>query len=147
MDRSDSRSALAHFAGTPLIGLVAPRQPRRWHRRGLSAGAETGLSCSHTSCPTLPRPLRRRVPRGCASQLFTPSVAFAWRHEARLPVGPLAGENFTTRQASLHAADGWLAPSSRRLDPALQRPGLPRRWRAAAKVAGSLLWRDFHPLV
>src|SRR5215831_10597755 len=47
MGRSDSRSALAHFTGTPLIGCDAPRPPLSWHPRDLTAGAETGLSCSH----------------------------------------------------------------------------------------------------
>src|SRR5262249_44166125 len=101
MGRSDSRSALTPFAVVPLIGLGAPRPPRGRHPRGLSAGAETGLSCSHTGCPTIPRPLRRRVRRGCASQLFTPSMAFAQRHEARLPVGP------TFRSGHLHDAAGF----------------------------------------
>jgi hypothetical protein len=94
MDRSDSRSALAHFTGLPFIGLDAPRPPSRWHPQGLPAGAETGLSCSHDGCPTVPRPLRRGVPWGCVSKLFTPSVAFASPYRARLPVGPLAGSLF-----------------------------------------------------
>src|SRR5258708_7758593 len=45
--RSDSRSALTHFAVRRLIGLGAPRPPVSWHPTGLTAGAETGLSCSH----------------------------------------------------------------------------------------------------
>src|SRR5216683_2720527 len=53
----------------------------------------------------------------------------------------------STRQASLHAADRWLAPSQRGLDPALRRPGLPERRRAATKVTWSLLWPDLHRLV
>jgi len=90
-DHSDSRSALPHFTGTPLIGFVAPSPPLGWHPRGLTAGAETGLSCSHDGFPIVPRPLRRRVLRCCASKLFTPSMAFARGHEARLPVDPLRG--------------------------------------------------------
>jgi len=35
--------------------------------------------------------LRRRVLRGCASKLLTPSMAFALVPRARLPVGPLRG--------------------------------------------------------
>jgi hypothetical protein len=66
MSRSDSRSALTHFTGTPLIGLDAPRPPLRWHPKGLTAGAETGLSCFHDGCLTVPRPLRRRVLWGCS---------------------------------------------------------------------------------
>src|SRR6059058_5735784 len=48
----------------------------------------------------------------------------------------------STRQASLHAADWWLARSRGALDPALRRPGLPERRRAATQVAWSLLWPD-----
>ena len=36
-----------------------------------------------------PRPLRRRVLRGCISKRFTPSMAFAQSCQARLPVAPL----------------------------------------------------------
>jgi len=54
----------------------------------------------------------------------------------------------TTRQASLHVADRWLAPSQHgRLDPALRRPGLPERRRAATKVTWFLLRPDLHRLV
>jgi len=53
----------------------------------------------------------------------------------------------STRQASLHAADRWLAPSQRGLDPALRRPGLPERRRATTKVTWFLLWPDLHRLV
>jgi hypothetical protein len=104
MGRSDCRSALAHFTGRPLIGLGAPRPPVSWHPTGLTAGAETALSCSHDGCLTIPRPLRRRVPRGCMSKLLTPSMAFAFTIQARLPVVPF-GHTLSTRQASLHAAD------------------------------------------
>ena len=89
--RSDSRSALTHFAVWRLIGLGAPSPPGGWHPTGLTAGAETGLSCFHDGCLTIPRPLRRRVPRGCASKFFTPSMAFALSSRARLPVVPSRG--------------------------------------------------------
>jgi hypothetical protein len=65
LSRSDSRSALAHFTGIPFIGFDAPSPPLRWHPKGLTAGAETVLSCSHDGCLTVPRPLRRRVRQGC----------------------------------------------------------------------------------
>src|SRR5438445_279463 len=74
MGRSDSRSALAHFTGIPRIGSDVPSPSLRWHPRDLTAGAETGLSCSHDGCLTIPRPLHRRVPRGCWSKFFTPSM-------------------------------------------------------------------------
>jgi len=89
--RSDSRSALAHFTGRPLIRFDAPRPSLRWHPRDLTAGAETGLSCFHDGCLTVPRPLRRRVPRGCASKFFTPSMAFTLGSRAQLPVVPSRG--------------------------------------------------------
>ncbi len=57
------------------------------------------------------------------------------------------GSSLSTRQASLHAADRWLAPSQRGLDPALRRPGLPERRRAAMKVTWFLLRPDLHRLV
>src|SRR5215813_15147229 len=55
------------------------------------------------------------------------------------------GGGISARQVSLHAADRWLAPSQfGRLDPALRRPGLPERRRAATKVPWYLLRPDFH---
>jgi hypothetical protein len=95
MTSSDSRSALPHFVGfsayrvrrsqsTGSVGLP----------NGLTAGAETGLSYSHDDSPTIPRPLRRRVLRGCTSKRFTPSMAFAPSCQARLPVAPLRAFHF-----------------------------------------------------
>ena len=90
MTSSDSRSALPHF-----VGLSAYRVRRSQSTvsvglpSGLTAGAETGLSCSHDDCPTIPRPIRRRVLQGCMSKRFTPSMAFAPSCQARLPVAPL----------------------------------------------------------
>jgi hypothetical protein len=136
MGRSDSRSALPPFTVVPLIGFGAPRPPVGWHPPGLSAGAETGLSCSHTGCPTIPRPLRRRVLRGCASQLFTPSMAFAQRHEARLPVGPALADGassrrgrlrFMLRTGGLHRPSaGWTPRFAARVSP--HGGGLLQRW-------------------
>jgi len=59
----------------------------------------------------------------------------------------LAETILSTRQASLHAADRWLAPSQGGLDPALRRPGLPERRRATTKVTWFLLRPDLHRLV
>ena len=110
MGRSDSRSALPHFKLISLIKFAPPSPPLGWHLRGLTAGAKTGLSCSHNGCPAVPRPLRRRVPRCCISKLFTPSMAFAKSHQARLPVDPLQGNlsrrgrlRFMLRTGGLHS--------------------------------------------
>ena len=107
--RSDCRSALTHFTVTRLIGLAAPRPPVGWHPTGLTAGAETALSCSHDGCANVPHPLRRWVLRGCCSKLFTPSLAFVCSPETRLPVGLLTeGRSrrgrfrFMLRTAGLH---------------------------------------------
>ena len=95
MTSSDSRSALPHF-----VGFSAYRVRRSQSTSsvalssGLTAGAETGLSCSHDDSPTIPRPLRRRVLRGCISKRFTPSMAFAPSCQARLPVAPLRALHF-----------------------------------------------------
>jgi hypothetical protein len=110
MGRSDSRSALAHFTGMPLIGFDAPSPPVRWHPTGLTAGAETGLSCFHDGFLTVPRPLRRRVHRGCISKFLTPSMAFATECQARLPVGPLRGECFRRGRLRLMLRTGELHP-------------------------------------
>jgi hypothetical protein len=110
MGRSDSRSALAHFTGIPLIGFDAPRPSLRWHPRDLTAGAETGLSCFHDGRLTVPRPLRRRVLRGCASKFLTPSMAFASANQARLPVGPLRVRHFRRGRLHLMLRTGELHP-------------------------------------
>ena len=102
MGRSDSRSALPHFARPVLIGFGAPNPPARFGRpSGLTVGAETGLSCSHDDSPTIPRPLRRRVLRGCISKRFTPSMAFASSCQARLPVAPLRALHFDAADFAL----------------------------------------------
>ena len=117
MTSSDSRSALPHFVGLSAYRVRRSQStPRAGFPSGLTAGAQTGLSCSHDDCPTIPRPLRRRVLRGCISKRFTPSMAFAHSTQARLPVGPLRGL-LTTRQASLYAADWWVAPSLKKARP------------------------------
>ena len=49
---------------------------------------QEGLSSSVMDCAYIPRPLRRRVLGGCASQGFTASMAFAHKAGARLPLVP-----------------------------------------------------------
>jgi hypothetical protein len=72
-----------------------------WQPADLTARAETGLSCSHNGCTNVPRPLRRRVLRGCISKSFTSSVAFALCAQARLPVASL--------RRKLHDAAGFVS--------------------------------------
>jgi len=60
MGRSDSRSALTRFAGTPLIGLVAPGPPsgvapQRSHCRGGDGSLLFPRRLSHRSVPHTPR--------------------------------------------------------------------------------------------
>lgn len=62
---------------TPVIGPGRPRPPQ-------SASTGKGLPSSRRHCSCVPRPLRRGVPRGCASRLFTASMAFTVRSPARL---------------------------------------------------------------
>jgi hypothetical protein len=78
------------------------------HRR-----AGEGLPSSRRHLPNVQRPIRREVLQGCASRLFTPSMAFAVKLAARLLLFPPEGRLITTRQASLNAADRLVAPPKR----------------------------------
>jgi len=99
--------------------------------------AGEGLPSSRRHPLNVPRPLRRGVPRGCNSRLFTPSVAFAVKDATRLSLPPTQGRAaITTRQASLNAADRSVAPPCRALDAGL-RPG-PFPDRAASLLPGLL---------
>src|SRR5436305_4565695 len=78
-------------------------------------------------CPDIPRPLRRRVLGGCASQFFAASLAFANLRVARLPLVPRSPWGcLTTRQTSRDAADcrvagppeeGFVSGLGRRISP------------------------------
>ena len=82
MAASDSLPAGYPLPGSsPVIGHLAPAPIRR-RRTG------EGLPSSRRHLPHVPRPLRREVLRGCASRLFTPSVAFALTAGARLLLVP-----------------------------------------------------------
>ena len=59
---------------------------RRTPTKGVRGGL--GLPSSRRHLPHVPRPLRREVLRGCASRLFTPSMAFALTAGARLLLVP-----------------------------------------------------------
>jgi hypothetical protein len=96
---------------SPVIGRPAPAALRS------PAGPGEGLSSSRRHYPNVPRPLRRRVLHGCASRLFTASMAFARLFRARHSlVPPLTGAGrVTTRQASLDATDRSVARHFRHL--------------------------------
>src|SRR5207247_876052 len=74
--------------------------------------ASEGLPSSRRHVPTVPRPLRRGVPRGCASRLFTASMAFTPKEWARLSLShrPKAAAHLTALQASRDATDRSVAP-------------------------------------
>ena len=144
--RSDSRSALTHFAGSLLIRLGAPRPPASWHPSGLFCWGGDGSLL-------FPRWLCQRstpsTPLGSSGLPLQALHPFPGLRPGRRDSAPSCSlrSSLTTRQASLHAADRWLAPSHGGLDPALRRPGLPKRRRATTKVTWFLLRPDLHRLV
>ena len=81
---------------------------------GPQPGAEEGLSSSQDNLLTIPRPLTPEGSSASAPGPKTPSVAFAHRQRARLPLVPHTTRRcaMTTLQASLHAADWPVATPS-----------------------------------
>ena len=75
-----------HFPGSPVIGRHAPAAKSAGCRAG------EGLPSSRRHYRYVPRPIRRGVLRGCASRLFTASVAFTLDSGARLSLLPPEGE-------------------------------------------------------
>src|SRR5512144_596815 len=91
---------------TSISRLITGYRKRRSDRPHPGNGrAGEGLPGSRRHPLNVPSPIRREVPRGCASRLFTPSMAFAVTTAARLLLSPPEGGVLTTRQASLHATD------------------------------------------
>ena len=130
----------AHFPDRPVIGRDTPTIAPQ-HRR-----AGEGLPSSRRHLPNVQHPIRREVHQGCASRLFTPSMAFALTGRARLLLSPPKRGLLTTRQVSLNAADRLVAPSNEASDAGL-RPG-PFPDRPASLLPGLLAatGRDSHPL-
>ena len=115
----------------PVIGRHAPAAPSA----GCRAGEGLPSSRRHPRC--VPRPLRRGVPHGCASRLYTASMAFTLITGARHSLAPPSQAGMvTTPQASRHATDRIVAPPYRALDAGL-RPG-PFPDRAASLLPGLL---------
>jgi hypothetical protein len=87
------KTGTVHSSDKPHPGL-ATGQPRTQPPSVCSgdkiAGhrAGEGLPSSRRHYLNVPRPIRRRVPDGCASRLFTASMAFAVLSAARLPLSP-----------------------------------------------------------
>src|SRR5919197_5078432 len=79
------------------------RHFRQHHTAGRRAGE--GLPSSRRHPLSVPRPLRREVPQGCTSRLFTPSLAFTVTDAARLLLDPAKPGTVTARQASVDATE------------------------------------------
>ena len=77
---------------SPLIGSDSPSPPP-WlaHHKGLTAGEETGLSCSHDGYPSVPRPIRRRVLRCCSPQVLHTFHGLRPRTPGSAPCWPPSG--------------------------------------------------------
>ena len=124
--------------GDRLSGSALPG-----HRRGQPTGALLGWRrVSPVPMMAVP-PFHALYAAGFLGAALPSSSPLPW--PSPLPPGlgspwPPCGGRFSTRQASLHAADRWLAPSRGGLDPAQRR-------RAATKVAWPLLRPDLHRLV
>lgn len=95
----------------PLPGIAGYRQACF---PGPRPGAEEGLSSSQDNLLAIPRPLTPEGSSASAPGPKTPSMAFAHRQQARLPLVPhtTRGCAMTTLQASLHAADWPVATPS-----------------------------------
>jgi len=110
-----------------------------WMEFSQSAGhrAGEGLPSSRRHHRYVPRPIRRGVPHGCASRLYTASMAFALNSGTRhslLP--PLRAGPLTTPQASRHATDRIVAPPYRAFDAGLRPRPFPGE--AASLLPGHL---------
>src|SRR6516165_9873932 len=108
-------------------------------RQHKSAGcrAGEGLPSSRRHLRYVPRPLRRGVPHGCASRLYTASMAFTLITGARHSLAPPSRAGMvTTPQASRHATDRIVAPPKGASDAGL-RPG-PFPDQAASLLPGLL---------
>jgi hypothetical protein len=115
---------------SPVIGQGRSSSSPQNHRAG------EGLPSSRRHHANVPSPLRRGVHRGCASRLYTPSMAFAVTHSARLSLSRPKTVALTARQASLEATDRSLAPPKRAFDAGLRPDPFPDR--AASLLPGLL---------
>jgi hypothetical protein len=99
------------------------RTPRSGELR--SRRASEGLPSSHRHLPNVPRPLRRGVPGGCASRVFTASMAFTLKDGAQLSLDPLARAHSRRGRLRLTLRTARSLPLHRALDAALRRRAFP----------------------
>ncbi len=86
-----------------LSGSTLPVHLSGWHPKGLPPQADWGGppeadSCSVMGCVLVPLPIRRRVLGCCFSKYFAPSMAFATKPLARLPLVPCLSRGEVTAQ-------------------------------------------------
>ena len=114
-----------------------------------SAGAQTDLSSSVLGCANVPIPLRRRVPEGCNSKVFTPSMAFARIPEARLPLCSHGYRGVVLRRCRIRITlrTACLLDPKRAFVEALRRFGSLLAPATSYTAAWSLPWPDSHRLV
>jgi hypothetical protein len=107
---ADFRCALGRFVGCTYRPRLLPGAAGRQSPRPPDAGAQTDLSSCVLGCANVPIPLRRTVPRGCNSKVFTPSMSFAQSGMGSAPSRlRQEGGIVTTLQDSIHATDRLLA--------------------------------------
>jgi len=68
----------------PIPGSSPGYKAALFHEHREPAPAGEGLPSSRPHHLNVPRPLRRGVPRGCTSRIFTASMAFTVNNPARL---------------------------------------------------------------
>jgi hypothetical protein len=141
---------LSWVSGPPGPSWESPCQRESGARRfqgQLSAGprAGEGLPSSRRHHPKVPRPIRRGVPHGCTSRVFTASMAFAPVSRARHSLHPpRKGGPITTPQASLHATDRSVASPARAFDTGLRRRAFPPDAASLLRASWQLPGPDFH---
>ena len=110
----------SHFPGSPVIGRHAPAP---------QGGAEKALSSSHDTLLTVPRPLRRRVPR---HPLHAPRC-LPWPSprlvQARPPLDPFRANDGAAGFASCRGPASCLHPASTPTSRPTPGASLPGPWR------------------
>jgi hypothetical protein len=148
MGRSDSRSTLSHFAGTPLIGFVAPSPPDgvALHAESHCWGGDGSLlfprRLSHHSTSLTPP-----GSSGLHLQALHPFRGLRPIVPGSAPGCSLSGISFRRGRLRFMLRTGGLHLPKRRLGPTLRRPDLAERRWAATRVSWHLPRPDSHRLV